>query len=181
MVLANSNLSSLTAARPEEILRPPKIWFVLLTLLIALLLNLLPWSGVGLALKPDFLALVLLYWCIQQPRLVGVGAAWACGLLMDVGQGALFGQHALAYALLGFAAEYFHRRVLRFPLWQQAAHVAVLLLLSMLLVYLVRIAGGAAPADWSNFLGAVSGALLWPPASIILQWPQRPAPSPGER
>ncbi len=181
MPLPTINLPPLTAARPEEILRPPKAWFVLLTLLSALLINLAPWSGVWLALKPDFLALVLLYWCIQQPRLVGVGTAWIGGLLMDVGQGALFGQHALAYALLGFAAEYFHRRVLRFPLWQQAAHVAVLLFLCLALVFLVRVAGGAAPPDWSNFLGAVSGALLWPLTSILLQLPQRPPPSPGER
>lgn len=181
MPLPTINLPPLSAARPEEILRPPKAWFVLLTLLGALLLNLAQWSGVWLALKPDFLALVLLYWCIQQPRLVGVGTAWISGLLMDVGQGALFGQHALAYALLGFAAEYFHRRVLRFPLWQQAAHVAVLLLLCMGLVFLVRVAGGAAVPDLSTFLGAISGALLWPAVSILLQWPQRPARSPGER
>ena len=71
MPLPTINLPPLTAARPEEILRPPKAWFVLLTLLSALLINLAPWSGVWLALKPDFLALVLLYWCIQQPRLVG--------------------------------------------------------------------------------------------------------------
>jgi rod shape-determining protein MreD len=181
MPLPTLNLPPLSAARPEEILRPPRTWFVYLTLLVAFLFNLLPWSGVWLALKPDFLALVLLYWCIQHPRLIGVGTAWIFGLMMDVAQGALFGQHALAYALLGFAAEYFHRRVLRFPLWQQAAHVAVLLILCMLLVLLVRMAGGAAPADWSNFLGAASGALLWPIASILLQWPQRPPPSPGER
>ncbi|MEO8136471.1 MAG: rod shape-determining protein MreD [Betaproteobacteria bacterium] len=181
MPLPTINLQPLTAARPEEILRPPKPWFVFLTLVIAMLLNLLPWSGVGLALKPDFLALVLLYWCIQQPRLVGVGTAWFCGLLADVGQGSLFGQHALAYALLGFAAEYFHRRVLRFPLWQQAAHVAVLLLLCLLLVLVVRMVGGAAPLEWSNFLGAISGALLWPLTSVILQWPQRPSSSSGDR
>ena len=181
MAIPSINLPPLTPARPEEILRPPKPWFVALTLLFALLFNLLPWSGVWLALKPDFLALVLLYWCIQQPRWIGVGSAWAFGLVMDVGQGSLFGQHALAYALLGFAAEYFHRRVLRFPLWQQAAHVAVLLAGSMALVMLVRVAGGAAVADWSNFLGAISGALLWPPLSTILQWPQRPSLSSGER
>ena len=181
MVLPTINLPPRSAARPEEILRPPQSWFVLVTLLLAMLLNLLPWSGVWQALKPDFLALVLLYWCIQQPRLVGVGTAWVSGLVMDVGQGALFGQYALAYALLGFAAEYFHRRVLRFPLWQQAAHVAVVLAICMTLVLLVRVAGGAAPAEWSNYLGSVSGALLWPAISIMLQWPQRPAPSPGER
>lgn len=180
MALSTINMPPRSAVtRPEEILRPPQPWFVIVTLLLALLLNLLPWAGVWQALKPDFLALVLLYWCIQQPRLIGVGASWAFGLLMDVGQGSLFGQHALAYALLGFAAEYFHRRVLRFPLWQQAAHVAVLLAICLTLVLFVRVAGGAAPADWSHYLGAVSGALLWPAVSIMLQWPQRP--SPGER
>ena len=66
----------------------------------------------------------MLYWCIQEPRYVGVGIAWCSGSLMDVGDATLFGQHALAYAVLAYAAEYFRRRVLRFPLWQQAAQVA---------------------------------------------------------
>lgn len=181
MALPTINLPPRSAARPEAILRPPQTWFVVATSMFALLLNLLPWAGVWQALKPDFLALVLLYWCIQQPRVIGVGTAWLFGLLMDVGQGSLFGQHALAYALLGFAAEYFHRRVLRFPLWQQALHVAVLLAICLTLVLLVRVAGGAAPPDWSHYLGAISGALLWPPVSIMLQWPQRPSLLPGER
>ena len=58
MPLPTINLSPLTAARPEEILRPPQSWFVLLTLLVAMLINLLPWSGVWQALRPEFLALV---------------------------------------------------------------------------------------------------------------------------
>ncbi len=65
---------------PEEILRPARPWFIVLTLCFAFFANLLPLSGVALALRPDFLALVLLYWCIQEPRFVGVGSpgAWAC-------------------------------------------------------------------------------------------------------
>ena len=168
-----SNLAPLGPADPQEILRPVRPWFVVVTLLAGLLLNLLPWSGLWLMLKPDFLALVLLYWCIQQPRLVGVGVSWSLGLVMDVAQATLLGQHALAYSLLAYAAEYFHRRVLRFPLWQQAAHVAVLLALCLGLVLVVRLMGGAAGVSWTYFLGAVSGALLWPPASVLLQWPQR--------
>ena len=52
-------------------------------------------SGAALLLKPDFLALILLYWCIQEPRLIGVGIAWCVGLLMDVTDATVFGQHAL--------------------------------------------------------------------------------------
>ena len=87
----------------------------------ALLLNLLPWRNV--ALVPDFVALVLAFWCIRQPRLVGIGAGWLLGLLMDVGNGVLLGQHALAYSLLAFAAITLSRRILWFPLWGQALHV----------------------------------------------------------
>ena len=142
--------------------------------------NLLPLSGVSLALRPDFIALVLLYWCIQEPRYVGVGVAWTVGLLMDVGDATLFGQHALAYAFLAYAAEYFRRRVLRFPLWQQAAQVAVLLGLCAGLVLLVRVVGGAPLPRWTYVVPPLVGALLWPAVTLLLQWPQRPQHSPVE-
>jgi rod shape-determining protein MreD len=138
-------------------------------------------SGMALTLKPDFLALVLLYWCIQEPRLIGVGVAWCLGLMMDVVDATVFGQHALAYAVLAYGAGYFRRRVLRFSLWQQAAQVAVLLLLSSGLVLLVRIVGGAPPPRWTYAVGSLTGALLWPLVTALLQWPQRPQRSPAER
>jgi rod shape-determining protein MreD len=173
-------LPLLSAAGPEEILRPVNSWFVLLTLLFGLVANILPLSGMSLVLRPDFLALVLLFWCIREPRLIGVGIAWLLGLLMDVADGTVFGQHALAYAVLAYAAEYFRRRVLRFPLWQQAAQVAVLLLLCAGLVALVRIVGGAPLPRPSYAVGSLTGALLWPVLTVLLQWPQRPKRSKAE-
>ena len=171
----------LTVARPEEILRPARPWFVLLTLFLAFAGNLLPFSGVAQALKPDFVALVLLYWCIHEPRYVGVGVAWFVGLLMDVGDATYFGQHALAYAMLAYGAEYFRRRVLRFSPWQQAAQVAVLLGLCAGVVLVIRYVGGAPLPRWTYVVPSLVGALLWPLVSVVLQWPQRPAPSPAER
>jgi rod shape-determining protein MreD len=167
----------LRVAEPNEVLRPVNPLFVAVTLVVALLLNLLPLSGTALVLRPDFLALVLLYWCIQAPRYVGVGIAWFMGLMMDVGDATVFGQHALAYAFLAYAAEYLRRRVLRFPLWQQAAQVAVLLALCAALVLLVRFVGGAPMPSWAYFSSALSGALLWPFLSALLQLPQRPVRS----
>jgi rod shape-determining protein MreD len=168
------------SARPEEILRPVNPWFILFTFVLALLANLAPASGVALSLKPDFLALVILYWCIQEPRYVGVGVAWTLGLIMDVGDATLFGQHALAYSVLAYAAEYFRRRVLRFPLWQQAPQVAALLMLCALLVLLVRIMGNASLPRWTYAVPPIVGALLWPLLSVLLQRPQRPARSAAE-
>ena len=168
-------------ARPEEILRPVNPWFILLTFFLALLANIAPAPGLALMLRPDLLALVILYWCIQEPRYVGVGVAWVLGLVMDVADATVFGQHALAYAVLAYGAEYFRRRVLRFPLWQQAVQVAILLLVCAALVLLVRFVGGAALPRWTYFLTPLVAALLWPPLSVLLQWPQRPARSPVDR
>ena len=167
-------MPSFAPARPEEILLPVKPWFVLFTLLCGLVANSMPVSSVMLLLKPDFLALVLLYWCIHEPRLIGVGIAWCVGLLMDVTDATVFGQHALAYAVLAYAAEYFRRRVLRFPLWQQAAQVAVLLLACSALVLVLRVVGGAPAPRWTYAVGPLVGALLWPHITFVLQWPQRP-------
>jgi rod shape-determining protein MreD len=175
-----SRAAVLTPARPEEILRQVNPWFILLTLFLALVVNLIPVSGLALTLRPDFVALVILYWCIQEPRYMGVGFAWMIGLVMDVADATVFGQHALAYAVLAYAAEYFRRRVLRFPLWQQAPQVGVLLLVCSALVLLVRFVGGAAVPSWTYFAPPVVAALLWPLLSVLLQWPQRPARSPGE-
>ncbi len=160
-------------ARPEDILLPPRAWFVAFTLGFAFILNLMPLTGLWLALRPDFFAIVLLYWCIHQPRWIGVGVAWLCGLLTDVAEANLFGQHALAYTLLGFSAEYFHRRVLRFPLWQQALHVLAILLATQLVVLVLRLMSGASLPSLIFLLSSVSSALIWPVASMLLQWPQR--------
>jgi rod shape-determining protein MreD len=176
-----AQLSTFTAARPEEILLPVQPWFVLLTLFLALLGNIVPASGLAQTFKPDFLALVLLYWCIREPRLISVGIAWCLGLIMDVGDATVFGQHALAYAVLAYAAEYFRRRVLRFPLWQQAAQVAALLFFCTGLVLLVRVVGGAPMPRWTYVVGPLVGALLWPVVTVLLQTPQRPRRSKNER
>jgi len=171
------NVGSFGAAGPDEILRPARPWFILLSLLIGLLSNLVPASDTVMAWRPDFLALVLLYWCIQEPRYVGVATAWVFGLMMDVGDATVFGQHALAYAVLAYGAEYFRRRVLRFPLWQQAVQVAALLVLCALIVLLVRFVGGAPAPGWRYVAPPLMGALLWPLVSVLLQTPQRPSRS----
>ena len=181
MIRLARSVASFTPARPEEILKPAKPWFVVLTLVIAMLANTLPASDVALAFKPDFVALTLLYWCIQAPRYVGVGVSWSMGLMMDVVDATLFGQHALAYAMLAYAAEYFRRRVLRFPLWQQAVQVALLLAGCAALVLFVRMIGGAQLPRWTYAVPPVVGALLWPPLSVLLQWPQRPTRSRSDR
>lgn len=156
---------------PQHILRPVRIGTIFLSFFAALLLNFLPWKD--LRLVPDFVALVLCFWCIRQPRLVGLGVAWALGLLTDAGNGVLLGQHALAYSLLAFLALWLSRRVLWFGTAQQALHVAALLLVAQGVQLLVRIGAGAAFPGWAVLVGPLLGAVLWPLVSWVLLMPQR--------
>ena len=96
---------------PQELLLPVRPRFIFVTLLAALLANLLPWSGWVMWLTPDFVALLVLYWCIHEPRKIGFLTAWSLGLLMDIADGSLFGEHALAYCILAYAGMVLHRRV----------------------------------------------------------------------
>lgn len=163
---------------PEEILKPAKTGFIAFTLFVALLINLLPWAGWGLLVRPDFVALVLLYWCIDQPRKVGFGVAWILGLLMDVSDGSLFGQHALAYTIMAYAGIALHRRVQGFAITPQALQVMPLLLLNDAIVLLVRMAAGSDFPGYWYFFGSIVGGLLWPALSYLLKLPQRPRVDP---
>jgi rod shape-determining protein MreD len=165
---------------PHEILLPVKPTFIVFTLIAALLVNLLPWSGWPLAIKPDFVALVMLYWCIQQSRKVGFTAAMLMGLMMDVADGSLFGQHALAYSVLAFAGIVLRRRVLMVTMRDQILHVIPLLLLNDLIVLAIRkIAGGEFPG-FSYFIGSLIAGALWPVMCFLLKLPQRPTPDPDD-
>jgi len=155
----------------QAILLPVRAGTILASLAVALLLDFLPWKNV--LLVPDFVALVLAFWCVRQPRLVGLGAGWLLGLLIDVGNGVLLGQHALAYSLLAFAAITLSRRILWFALWSQALHVAALLLFAQGVSALVRLAAGADFPGWGILVGPLIGALLWPLVSLALLLPQR--------
>lgn len=167
-------------AAPQVLLLPVKPAFIVVTLLAALVLNFLPWSGVWVLVKPDFVALALLYWCINQPRRVGFLIAFLLGLAMDVADGALMGQHALAYTLLAYAGIALHRRIQRFAMKFQVLHVLVLLFACDLVVLLVRGLAGAEFPGALYFAAAPVGAALWPAVSHYFKLPQRPRSDPDQ-
>jgi rod shape-determining protein MreD len=167
-----------SAELPPRVLLPVRPAFVAFSLAVALVLELAPWGS--RVWVPDFVALVLAFWCTQQPRLVGVTVAWLLGLVVDVAHGTLFGQHALAYALLGFASVALRRRLQRFSRPLQALHVLPILLSAQLCVVLIRLLAGASFPGWSFFIASFVGAALWMPVSLMLLAPQRRPPDPDE-
>ncbi|SEP08885.1 rod shape-determining protein MreD [Nitrosovibrio sp. Nv6] len=158
----------------QEILLPVKRSFIALTLIVALVLNLIPLQNVALAAWPDFIALALLYWCISQPQLVGISIAFGMGLLMDIGDASTFGQHALAYSIMAFVALVLHRRLSNFGPMKQAPQIGLILIAGQFIILLTGLLDGSHFPGWDFFLASVSGTLLWPFLSSMLRIPQKP-------
>ena len=159
--------------QPQYILLPVNSLFIATSLVAAFLLNLLPWGH--LPAVPDFVALVLVFWSIHQPRKVGIGIAFMMGLLMDVHDATLLGENALSYTLLSYFAIMIHRRVLWFRLLTQALHVLPLLLVMQGVQLVVRAAVTGTLPGWMYFTESLVAAALWPTVSLILLAPQRRA------
>jgi rod shape-determining protein MreD len=166
--------------RGQQLLLPANPLFVLLTLIAALFANMVVnISLVGNASwMPDFLALVLAFWCVHQPRLVGIGVAFFFGVATDVHQASLLGQHAMSYTALGFMGIMVHRRLLWFTVPSQAMQVLPLFAVAHALELTMRMMSGALFPGWMILLPPLLEAVLWPVVSVLLLAPQRRAPSP---
>ncbi|MEK8051664.1 rod shape-determining protein MreD [Ideonella sp. DXS22W] len=162
----------------NQLLLPANPLFIGFSLVLAVLLEMTPIGRhPG---SPDLVALVLVFWNVYQPRRVGVGWAFVFGLVMDVHEGAVLGQHALAYTLLAYFAITMHRRLLWFPVPAQALQVLPLFAAAHGVSLLARmIAGGMFPG-WGLMLAPLAEAALWPLVVWLLLAPQRRAPDPDE-
>lgn len=163
---------------PAEILRPVRNGYIAITLAVALLLNLLTLPPALNLVRPDLIALTLIYWVVYHPRRVGFLPAWLLGLAMDVVDGSLFGQHALAYALLMYLSILLHRRIVMFGMRQQMLHVLIILAACQGVMLAVRMLGGADFPSVLYFMPSVLGAPLWPVLFNVIRVPLRPRADP---
>ncbi|MEY4652823.1 MAG: rod shape-determining protein MreD [Pseudomonadota bacterium] len=165
--------------RPGKLLllpaRPGFIWG---TLIVALMVNMLPLGRQPW--MPDLLALVLVFWSVHQPLRIGIATAFLFGLVMDVHQTALLGQHALAYTALSYFAIMVHRRLLWFTVPSQAVQVLPLFGSAHAIELVTRLIAGGSFPGWSMVLAPMIESALWPLATVILLAPQRRAVDPDK-
>jgi rod shape-determining protein MreD len=159
----------------QLLLMPANPVFMWVTLLIALVLNTVPWGRQ--AWMPDWLALVLVFWSVHQPQRVGMGAAFVFGLLMDVTSSGPLGLQALGFVGLVYLSTALHRRIVWFSLPVQALQVLPLFVVSTTIEVVARVASGGVMPGWTIVLAPVLQAALWPPMSSILLAPQRRSPT----
>lgn len=164
--------------RGQQLLLPVNPLFIVITLLLALIINMLPLGRI--VWLPDWLMVLLAFWSLHQPQRVGLGIAFALGLIMDVDRASLLGQHALAYTLLVYVTGAISRRLLWFSSPIQALHLLPLFALAHGVQVLLRVAAGGIFPGPLLLVAPVIETVLWPIISVLLLAPQRRAPDSDE-
>jgi len=163
--------ADLTPLARDVMKLPASVGLIFFSLAGAYLVAVMPWSGAWLLARPDFVLLVLIFWTVHEPRSIGQGVAFALGLLVDVSDSMLLGQHAFAYVIAVFGAQVFRVRIVAFGIAEQTLHVLVLTLAACAVMLLLNLLLGADFPGFAFFVSPVLTALLWVPVSWLLYLP----------
>ena len=141
---------------------------IILSIIAALMLAIAPMPDWADPYRPTWVVLTLIYWSMTFPNHYSVGSAWIAGLILDVAQGTLLGQNALALSLVVYVTVKFHLQLRQFPIFQLSATVfALLALYQFILFWINGVAGVNSPA--TTYWGpVVTGTLVWPVLNMVL-------------
>src|SRR5258708_8159885 len=163
--------ADLTPVDGDVVTLPASEGLMFCSLAGAYVLEVMPWSGAWLFVRPDFVLLVLLFWAVHEPRSIGQGVAFALGLLMDVSDSMLLGQHAFAYVVAIHGAQLLRVRILTFRLPEQTLHLLGIVIAASLVTLILNLLLRADFPGIAYFISPVVTAFLWAPANWILYLP----------
>lgn len=141
---------------------------VILTIIVAIMLTVLPLPDRAEPFRPDWVALTLIYWAMMLPRTWSVGSAWIIGIVLDVAQGTILGQHALALCVIIFITVRFHLLMRVFPMQQLTATVFAILTLYQFLLFWINGVAGVTAAASDYWAPVIAGTIVWPFLSLFL-------------
>jgi rod shape-determining protein MreD len=147
--------------------QPSRRFPVIASIVVSLTLAIAPLPDWAVAYRPDWVALTLIYWSLLLPKTYSVGWAWLAGLVLDIAQGTLFGQHALALCFVIYISVKFHLQIRVFPMLQKTVTVfAILALYQFILFWINGVAGINSPSVtyWGPVL---TGTAIWPLLSLL--------------
>jgi rod shape-determining protein MreD len=142
----------------------------MLSALVALILTVLPLPPWADVVRPAFLVLTVIHWSVNAPRAGGLAIGFFAGLLLDVFQGPVLGQHALALSLITYIAVREHQRIRSKPAIQQALIVFAALILYEVVLFMIDGWTGNPVTSPLRWVHTVTGALIWPPAAALLNY-----------
>ncbi len=143
-------------------------WLIALSVGLALLLGVFPLAGIGGWLRPEFVALVVIYWILVLPQGIGPFSVWVLGLVQDLVEGSVLGLHALALVVVSYVCFLSYQRLRSYALWQQSVWVFVLVGIHQLFDNWVHSLSGSSARSLMFLLPAFTSALCWPPLCLGL-------------
>lgn len=144
-------------------------FFVALTFLVGFILQILPLPESAQFYRPNWVAIILIYWSMALPNSIRLMSAFIAGIIVDILLGNLLGQHSLAFVIIVYINLFFNLRIRVLSLWQQATYVFVLLLICQFFIVWVEGITGSKPPIEAYFLPALTGMVIWPWAYLILR------------
>jgi len=148
--------------------RSGRSWLLPISLLVALLLGLLPLPPTLQPFRPYWIALVLMYWVLEDEARAGLGLAFALGVVADIAYGGLLGEQSLRLVVVTFILQRFRTQLRFFPLPQQALAIGGLLLNDRVISAGLRLVLDQAQLPWAYWWAPLIGALLWVPIFVLL-------------
>lgn len=133
-----------------------------LTILAALLLQVMPMPPVVDPYRPDWLFLVIAYWSLALPNRVSIGVAFINGLILDILLGTTLGVHSLALTVVTYVLAVNYKNVRNYSVWQQAVIIGLIATLYHLIIFwLLRLLTDV------DFIFTY----LWPVITSTIIWP----------
>jgi rod shape-determining protein MreD len=145
-------------------------WFApAASVVAALILAIVPLPDALAPFRPDWVAVVLLYWSLIEPRRYGLLTAFWLGIVLDTLSGSLLGQHSLALLLIVYLSQRLYLRIRAFPASQVAILVIVLLAIYELVLFLIDGFAGRRVPLVERWAPVVTGGLLWLLVLVVVE------------
>ena len=140
-----------------------------MSLLLALLLQLVVLPDPLGAARPLWLPLIIAYWALMEPRVPILIVAFICGLVSDVLFSTVLGQHALGLILLAYIVSRMRPIFILFPLWQSTLALAPAWLLYTYLMFWIDASTHHQADIWLRWLPMISTTLFWPMVYVLME------------
>ncbi len=134
---------------------------ILPTFFVALVLASFPMPRLIDYIRPEWVAMTVIFWLLVSPYKAGIFLAFCMGVLLDVLHGNLLGLNGLAMSLMAYLVLLLHSRMRLYNQAQQSFLVFVLIGLFLLIRFWAE----------SLVMGQSKAALLWPSVGSALIWP----------
>ena len=140
----------------------PYFMVVTVSFIVAMLLAVYPLSVKLSVFRPEFVCLLVIYWVMYSPHLMGMRYAWLMGFCQDVIEGYVWGAHAMSLGIIAYICLVSYQRIRSYSVWHQAIWVFVLVGVHQVICDWVQGLAGYTMSLASLLLPTVISALFWP-------------------